>query len=58
MKFFYSQSVSTVKSIDGIKKKSFKIIKGKNNAIEEIKGITTNKNSDVFDINHEIKKKI
>ena len=57
MKFFYSQSVSTVKSSDGIKKKSFKIIKGKNNAIEEIKGISTNQNSDVFDINHEIKKK-
>ena len=57
MKFFYSRSVSSIKSSDGIKKKSFKIIKGKNNAIEEIKGITTNQNSDVFDINHEIKKK-
>jgi hypothetical protein len=42
MKFFYSQSVSSLKTLNGSKKKSFKIIKGKNNEIHEIKGTSIN----------------
>ena len=57
MSFFYSQSISAVKSKDGSKKKSFRLIKGKNDTIEEIKGMTTNNNYEIFDVNHDIKKK-
>jgi len=58
MKIFYSQSISTIKSDrDGAVKKSFKIIKAKNDYVEEIKGISNNKDSKIFDINHDFKKK-
>ena len=58
MKIFYSQSISTIKSDrDGAVKKSFKIIKAKNDSIEEIKGISNNKDSKIFDIDHDFKKK-
>ena len=57
MKIFYSQSISTIKSDrDGAVKKSFKIIKAKNDYVEEIKGISNNKDSKIFHIDHDFKK--
>ena len=57
MRFFIKESIHQIKNIDGKKKTKFEIIKGKDGEIHQIKGITSNENSDMFNINQHVIKK-
>ena len=57
MRFFIKESIHQFKNVDGKKKTKFEIIKGKDGEIHQIKGITSNENSDIFDINQHVIKK-
>jgi hypothetical protein len=56
MQFFIHKSVSQIKTENGKKKASFKIIKGKNGEIHQIKGITSDNNPDILNIRENIQK--
>ena len=56
MTYFYSQSVSAIETSNGRKKKTFSVVKGKNNTVEEIQGISTNNNPNVYNIKHKVQK--
>lgn len=56
MQFFIHKSVSQVKTENGKKKASFKIIKGKNGEIHQIKGITSNNDPNILNIHENIQK--
>lgn len=56
MQFFIHKSVSQIKTENGKKKSSFKIIKGKNGEIHQIKGITSNNDPNILNIHENIQK--
>lgn len=56
MRFFYKESVSSFKNIDGKQKKSFEVIKGKNGEIKQIKGISNNNDPSIYHIHEKIQK--
>jgi hypothetical protein len=57
MQIFFKQSISQFENINGKKKASFEIIKGKDGLVHQIKGSTSNENKDTFDIQERIIKK-
>jgi len=54
MTSFYSQSISSIKSPHQIKK-SFQIIKGRNDMISQIKGISNNEDPNIYHITSNMK---
>jgi len=54
MPLLYSKSISTLRNNNGTKKSSFKIIKGDNHKIQQIKGKSDNINNGVYDINYDL----
>ena len=56
MQFFIHKSISQLKTENGKKKSSFKIIKGKNGEIHQIKGITSNNDPNILNIQENIQK--
>jgi hypothetical protein len=56
MQFFIHKSVSQIKTENGKKKASFKIIKGKNGEIHQIKGSTSNNDPNILNIQENIQK--
>ena len=57
MPIFFKQSISQFENINGKKKESFEIIKGKDGTIHQIKGTTSNENKDTFNIQERVIKK-
>jgi hypothetical protein len=50
MSFFFKQSVTSFRNLNGKKKTVFEIVKGKNGQVDEIKGISSSNNPGVFNI--------
>ena len=56
MRFFFEKSISHSEAKDGKRKTEFSVIKGKNDEVHQIRGITLNKNPDIYNVEEKIKK--
>lgn len=56
MRFIYSQTVQQIKKPDGKKITAFKVLKGKNGIVREVKGITSKENNHLYNVHVDVKK--
>jgi hypothetical protein len=55
MRIFFQKTVAHSRNIDGKKKTEFEVIKGKNQMVHQIKGVSLNNNPDTYDVSERIK---
>ena len=56
MRFLYSQSIQQIKKPDGKKITAFKVLKGKDGMISQVKGISSKENDSIYNVHMDVKK--
>jgi hypothetical protein len=55
MRIFFQKTVAHSRNIDGKKKTQFEVIKGKDQMVHQIKGVSLNNNPDTYNVAERIK---
>jgi site-specific DNA-cytosine methylase len=58
MRFLYSKTIQQLQKPNGKKVTAFKVLKGKDGMISQVKGVTSKENNSIYDINMNIIKKM